>query len=123
MDCEICGRNGNLNLVSLRGTQMNVCQKCGKYGVEVPEEIIQDYKPKIIRKVNSDEEDSFEYAENYSKAIQRARQQKSLNRKQLAQQINESESLLAKIEAGKIKPTEKVIKKLEKFLKIKIHTE
>ena len=123
MDCEICGRNGNLNLVSLRGTQMNVCSKCNKYGVEVPKEIIQDYKPKIIRKVSSDEEDSFEYNENYSKAIQKARQQKNLNRKQLAQQINESESLLAKIEAGKIKPTEKVIKKLEKFLKIKIHTE
>ena len=123
MDCEICGRNGNLNLVSLRGTQMNVCSKCNKYGIEVPKEPTQIYKPKIIRKVNSDEEDSFEYNENYSKAIQKARQQKSFTRKQLAQQINESESLLAKIEAGKIKPTEKVIKKLEKFLKIKIHTE
>ena len=117
MDCEICGRNGNLNLVSLRGTQMNVCSKCNKYGVEVPKEIIQDYKPKIIRKVSSDEEDSFEYNENYSKAIQKARQQKNLNRKQLAQQINESESLLAKIEAGKIniKTAIRIIKRIDTF--------
>ena len=123
MDCEICGRDDDLNLVTLRGTRMNVCSKCHKYGVDVPPEVIQDYKPKIIKKGIDNGEDSFEYTENYSKEIQKARQQKSLTRKQLAQQINESESFLAKVEAGKIKPTEKVIKKLERFLGIKIHSE
>ena len=120
MDCEICGRDDDLKLVTLRGTRMMVCSKCNKYGVDVP----QTYLPNVKKTVAFEgDEDSFEFAENYSKLIQKARQQKGLKRKELAMKINESESYISKVEAGKIKPTEKVVKKLEKFLGIKIHSE
>jgi len=117
MDCEICGCSSDLVLVSLRGTQVSTCQNCKKYGVEVPK--IVTAIPKIKKVQSGDEEEEYDLVDNYTKIIQKARG--NLSHKDLAMKINETESLVAKIESGKIKPTEKIIKKLQRTLNIKIY--
>ena len=123
MDCEICGRSDDtLTLVSLRGTQMFVCFNCKKYGMDVPKKVIPAVpKTKTTPTVDKEEGEEYELVNNYTRLIQMARNQKDLSQKDLGMKINESESLVSKIEAGKIKPTEKIIRKLERFFSIKIY--
>ena len=63
---------------------------------------------------------SQELVEDYADIIRQAREKRGLSTEELGLKINEKESFLKKIEAGKTAPTELLISKLEHFLKIKL---
>ncbi len=58
--------------------------------------------------------------EDYAKIIQAARQKKNLNQEELAQKVGERISTLQAIEAGRLKPTRKTIRGLERELDISL---
>tara|TARA_B100001029_G_scaffold139964_1_gene119277 strand:- start:2320 stop:2712 length:393 start_codon:yes stop_codon:yes gene_type:complete len=58
--------------------------------------------------------------ENYGELVRRGREKLRLDHVSLASKISEKKSIIASVEAGNMKPTEKLIKKLENFLKIKL---
>jgi uncharacterized protein (TIGR00270 family) len=58
--------------------------------------------------------------EDYAKIIQVARQKKKLNQEELAQKVGERISTLQAIEAGRLKPTRKTIRGLERELEISL---
>ncbi|MHA1771187.1 MAG: multiprotein bridging factor aMBF1 [Candidatus Thorarchaeota archaeon] len=58
--------------------------------------------------------------EDYATVIRRARQKVGLTQEQLAQRIGEKFSTLQGIEAGRLKPTKKTIRGLERELKISL---
>jgi putative transcription factor len=64
------------------------------------------------------EEENWELAEDYSKRIREAREGREWKVETLAAKINERASLLAKLEAGNMKPTDELVVKLEKELNI-----
>jgi putative transcription factor len=61
-----------------------------------------------------------ELVEDYHKRIQQARSQLGLNQEQLGQKINERKSIISKLENKSLKPDDKLVRKLEKALEIKL---
>ncbi|MHA2142747.1 MAG: multiprotein bridging factor aMBF1 [Candidatus Thorarchaeota archaeon] len=64
--------------------------------------------------------DDMMLVEDYAKIIQVARQKKKLNQEELAQRVGERISTLQAIEAGRLKPTRKTIRGLERELEISL---
>jgi len=58
--------------------------------------------------------------ENYGEIIRRAREERGMTPEQLAKKLNEKESVIRRVEEGKLRPPEPLINKLEKELEIKI---
>jgi len=65
-------------------------------------------------------EASIEIVSDYAKKIRNARMNKKLNQEQFAQKLNEKPSLLRRIESGKVEPTIKLAKKIEKVYGTKL---
>ncbi|KAJ1834119.1 multiprotein-bridging factor 1 [Coemansia sp. RSA 2703] len=55
-----------------------------------------------------------------SKAIQKARQEKGFSQKELAQKINEKDTVIRDYEAAKAVPNQQVLSRLERVLEVKL---
>lgn len=71
----------------------------------------------------SKEEGETEMIDNYGKKIIKARKGMNLNREEFAKKINEKESLIKRIESEEMRPNDKLIEKIERFLDIKLRTQ
>lgn len=66
------------------------------------------------------EEEIEELAFDYDDRITEAREEKGLSQEELAQRLNEKESLITRLEDGRALPSEKVQKKIEVELEISL---
>ena len=91
-----------------------------KYGEKIEE--VERVTPKLVKKieVKSIPEEEFVLIENYGKLIVEARQRMNLTREEFAKKIKEKESVIRRIENEEMKPDEKLLNKIEKFLGIKL---
>jgi len=120
MECEICGKETNIiYVVEVEGAVMNVCAECSK-GKKVIDKIDLSRQEKKVAKAVKENEKESEIIEHYGEAIRKAREKLGLPLNVLAERINEKASTLLRIEEEKTLPTDKVIKKLEKELGIKL---
>jgi len=128
MECEICGKETDeVKQIKLDGTTLIACVECAAFGQELDEEPKRVAKPvepiKAIRPPRFQEEEldiGLEIVSDYGKRIRKAREAKELMVKDLAMKIFEKESLLHRIENQSIKPSDAIIKKLEKELGIEL---
>lgn len=119
----MCGRDGPVFKAEIEGTELNVCKICSKYGKVVrPTRKPFKSRPKPAKKIERIQKEQSEelIIENYAKLIKNKRERLNLTQEKLAKKINEKESLLQKVESGHIKPSFRLAKKLQNFLKIKI---
>jgi putative transcription factor len=65
-------------------------------------------------------EEDWELVENYGRIVREARSKLGLSIEELAKGVGEKESLIRRIEREEIRPSDKVIDKLERFLKVKL---
>ncbi|MFP3289585.1 MAG: multiprotein-bridging factor 1 family protein [Candidatus Micrarchaeota archaeon] len=120
MECDICGKETNIiYVVEVEGAVMNVCAECSK-GKKVIDKIDLSKQEKKVAKANEEKEKESEIIEHYGEAIRKAREKLGLPLNVLAERINEKESTLLRIEEEKTLPTDKIIKKLEKELGVKL---
>ena len=121
MICELCGKTdmGGFR-VRLEGTVISACRDCSK-----SKEIVSDLskkpdKPKNVKKpeynVELDVSGSFELVDEWGVAVRKAREKKGWSQDDLGMQINESHSVIHRIELGKYEPTDEVARKLERKL-------
>jgi putative transcription factor len=133
MECELCGKEiQNPRKISVEGSILNVCENCVKYGEEVqfskPSVAVSpsqtnSYKPpgrKVGIPYSSDVSDDYELVEEYGKIIQKAWQQSGKKLEEFAAMLNEKSSVISKLISGSAHPDEKLIRKLEKKLNIKL---
>jgi len=147
--CELCGRNmkGRGRNVTIEGASMIVCPQCAeKFGgqpqfsesrasapsrthlswVESPERATAPSSKRVFKPSTKPKPrtgvliDDMELIEDYAKKIRVARQQKNLSQEELAQRIGERISTLQSIETGRLKPTGKTIRGLERELEISL---
>ena len=120
MECEICGKvTRKIFITEIEGIALRVCEECSKSGRIL--NIVEERKTiKDKQKLKMEFEEEYELVENYGKLIAEARKKMNLSIEELAKKIGEKESLIRKIEREEIRPSDKVIEKLEKFLKIKL---
>lgn len=119
-ECEICGRKSDvLYLVDIDGTQLSVCRKCSS-----GKEVLQTFgkQAEAARQVYARAPDlsSEEIIDDYGKAIRHARESLGLPAKVLAERINEKESTLVRIEAEHALPDDRLARKLERALGIRL---
>jgi|TARA_Y100000310_G_scaffold345516_1_gene465872 putative transcription factor len=133
MECELCGKViQNPRKTSVEGSILTVCEGCVKYGNEVQfskpkpaEETGQtsSYTP-YVRKVNmpysGEIEQGDELADDYNKRIQQAWNKSGKKLDEFARMLNEKSSVISKLISKSMTPDDKLLKKLEKKLNIKL---
>jgi putative transcription factor len=148
LNCELCGSSirGEVQVVNIDGGVFRVCKGCSKFGtaarVPKPAQARPQYssgsssfvprgptggtsvaiKPKISSSGPSSFYDNEEMVlrDDYSKAIKNARELLGIKQDELGMKINEKPSVISHLEAGSIKPTDALARKLEHFLKIEL---
>ena len=139
MICEICGKEvPKVTTALVEGTLINVCQKCLKFGreIQLPRKPIMDIstepdiksygtvtlKPRpeknILDEIATSEKN---LVDDYHIRIRNARNMCGLNQEQLAQRVGEKKSVIAKLETKSLRPDDKLARKLEKLLNIKLY--
>ncbi|MHA1456147.1 MAG: multiprotein bridging factor aMBF1 [Promethearchaeota archaeon] len=118
--------------VIIEGAKITVCQNCAQHGKKIekktpstPQRKVEQFKKmsntKSIRS-RIEPQRELEIVEDYTIKIRKVRQSLGLNQDQFAQKLNEKPSLLRRIETGKVKPSIKLAKKIEKVYGIKLIT-
>jgi len=121
MQCEICGREvSNLKKVRVGMALMNVCERCAHLGEEVHETRVETPRSTLPARRDEVKMPSEDLIPNYSEVIREARERLGLSQEELAKRIKEKVSLIRKIERGELTPEEKVVRKLERELGIKL---
>lgn len=131
-ECPICGGViwGKGQKVLLEGAKITVCDNCAQYGKKIvktatsyeTKKVYQKEPQSVSRKhrIKSERIEELEIVADYAKKIRKVRNTRGLNQDQFAQKLNEKPSLLRRIEAGKVEPTIKLAKKIEKMYNIKL---
>jgi len=122
MDCELCGRKTPaLYTISIDGAKMNVCRECTSHG-KFSRKVREDAPVKKQRAYKQEETGQTEetLADNYGDKIRNKRRELGMKRKEFARMLNETESVINHLEHSTITPDDKLIKKLEKKLGIKL---
>ncbi len=137
MDCELCGRpvEGKRFLVILEGVRMYVCRSCynklakrktvktGEPSITPrPQQVQKMYKPakRSPKPMPRRYIGELEVVPDYAQRIKKARERLGWSLQVLAQKVGEKESVLRRIEAGRLTPTIDLARKLENILKIKL---
>ena len=113
--CEMCGKDTRVYTAVVEGSELNVCENCGKYGKEVRKPIVRSRapiqaRPEVVEVVVSE----------YAQLVRKAREAKGMTQKDFALSLNEKESVVQKLETSSLTPSLKMAKKLERLLKVKL---
>lgn len=125
MICELCGKpiTGKPTKVWIEGAQLTVCHRCTRYGSIVKPAIKRvSHQPPKRRELRLESEDKV-LVDNYNVLIRQARESMGLTQADLARLISEKESIIRRLESGRMAPTLELAKKLEKALKVKLYEE
>lgn len=140
MSCEICGGelSGRGTKISVEGTIMVVCNNCRDLGEVVrPKSSRKRYlrsksrsttrvqnRKKTPRKSHQHKPKrrrnsfSLDIVPNYADVIKKARGK--MTHDEFADKLNEKSSLIHKLESGKLKPTIKLARRIEKNFHVKL---
>ncbi|MHA1686341.1 MAG: multiprotein bridging factor aMBF1 [Candidatus Heimdallarchaeaceae archaeon] len=136
--CEMCGREiyGTPIVIEIEGAVLSVCGSCAKHGKRVQKKQVK--KAGVSTKISASKlsttpkrhqrytkipkfsESNETLAEDYAERIRLARQKMKLTQKEVSIQTKISVSALQSIETGKLRPSDEIRKKLEKFFNIKL---
>jgi putative transcription factor len=123
-NCEMCGKDTDLFLALIEGTELKVCAGCTRYGKVLRKAARMDTEKPLARKKIIPKEPERELIEDirpdYPALIKGKRESLGLKQIELAKKLNERESLLHKIECGEYMPSLALARKLEKFLGLQL---
>ena len=130
MLCEMCGAESvSLESRKVSGTVLRVCTSCACMGKETSyresvgqrafvAQTLEKREQKTRYKDISSEDKVL--ISNYGSVVRKAREKRGLDHNALALKISEKKSIVTSVESGNIRPNEKLIRKLENFLKINL---
>jgi len=130
MQCELCGRPiaGQPIKAWIEGAQLTVCPSCARYGSFVKQERAQSPRPQTpVRQIRQRSNrlgiEDLVLVENYNTLIRHAREQMGMTQADLAKLLGEKESIIRRLESGRMTPSLELARKLEKTLKIRLFEE
>ncbi len=127
MQCDLCGKDTNLVIALVEGTELQVCEQCAKFG-----KVIKKVEPEPKRKKKTKKELEKVMKEgpkkeriqvinpDYGSIIKKKRESIGLKQEDFAKKINEKISLIHKVEIGGFEPSIALARKIERFLKVKL---
>ena len=113
----------------ISGSVIRVCSSCGDLGSEPTHResighrayVAQTLQKRNMKRRYSDlDTDDKVLISNYGAVIRKAREKLGMDHATLASKISEKKSIVTSVESGNMRPNEKLIKKLENFLKIRL---
>lgn len=133
MDCELCGKTLNSpRKAVVEGSILNVCDNCVRFGEEV--QFSRPAAPSggqasgsgTARKVSMPysagvEENGRELVEDYGKLIQQKWRESGKKLEEFSAMLNERSSMVSKLISQSMIPDEKLAKKLEHKLNIRLY--
>lgn len=131
MECEICGKKirGESHRAIIDGVKFIACGECVKLsssrqGVELRPALRRrpPLKRPLLKHRRGKKEilEGLELAEDYGSRVRRAREKFGFSREDLGRKIGERVSVLQKVEMNKMVPDQRLVRKLEHFLRIKL---
>jgi putative transcription factor len=130
MQCEICGAEipGTPNRIVIDRSTLDVCKSCARFGkaedkwTPVPRKVVPVERAFTVKRPQSRDQfkDMVEIVPEYGRVIREARERLGLTPDELASTIKEKAALIKKIERQELVPEDRVRKKLEKELNIKL---
>ena len=126
MECELCGRVCVCRPAIVDGVKMMLCPNCMRHGQDIKttaETPASVQKPIFGRIKKPKAKDVYkdmdkELVSGWNDLIKNARKKKGLSREELGFRIGERTVTIAKIENGDLRPSDKMVEKLEKELGI-----
>ncbi len=131
----MCGKDvPQTKAVIVEGSRLSVCPACARFGEDyrassaggapVTQSVIEKRLEKREKRMKSKDiyagASTVELVEDYGGAIRAAREAKGMDQEKFAASILEKKGTIAKIEANSLVPDDKIIKKIEKALGIKL---
>ena len=142
MICEMCGRDvPQTRTVIVEGSRLNVCPGCARFGEDyrsssaggapVTQSVIEERLERREKRMKSKDiyagTTGVELVDDYGgviraarEVIRAAREAKGMDLEQFASSILEKKGTIAKIESNSLVPDDKLVKKIEKALGIKL---
>jgi len=134
LQCDVCGREiiGKPHHVIIEGAKLTTCAQCAKMGSAEwkPEDhnfnspfkmgTPRQFQPKKTRRRSIDLREDLTIIEGFGLLLRKARQRSGLSQEDLGRKIGEKVSVIRKIEGEKIVPNERLARKLEHALGIKL---
>ncbi|MAG08060.1 TIGR00270 family protein [Candidatus Woesearchaeota archaeon] len=123
IQCDLCGKETNLFLADIEGTELNVCSNCSKFGRVIKEIRAEEKekKPKEEKNQITEEPEIIDsIVADYAEIIRKKREQLGLKQEDFAKKISEKESTVHHLEIGKLEPSIELARKLERLLKINL---
>jgi putative transcription factor len=130
MQCEICGAEipGTPNRIVIDRSTLDVCKSCARFGkaedkwTPVPRKVVPIERAFTVRRPQHRDQfkDLVEILPEYGRVIREARERLGITPDELASTIKEKATLIKKIERQELVPEDRVRKKLEKELDIKL---
>ena len=126
MECELCGKEASCRPVQIDGVKMMACPNCMKFGqgIEIKSESFKPTDKTILQRIRKPKEKDVykemnkELVSDWNNLIKNTREKKGLSREDLGFKIGERTVTISKIENGDLRPSDKMIEKLEKELNI-----
>ncbi len=126
MICEICGEyilEGKR--VKVEGSVVIACSNCAGCGTVIGDAKYEKKVPVFNTPAKPMKEEftvetGEELVENYAQIIKNKREKMGLKHKDFARLINEPESVIQRIESGKLEPSPSIAKKFQSKLNVKL---
>ena len=129
MQCELCGAEAQLEATRVAGSVLRACSACAGSGRRATEREtlgqqvwVADALEKRARRQRARDEELPErvLVADCGSRVRSARQQRGWDQAQLAQRAAEKKSVIAAVETGAREPDDKLLRKLERLLSLKL---
>ena len=129
MQCELCGTEAQLEATRIAGSTLRACPACAGSGRKATERetlgqqvwVAQALAKRAHRqRAREDELPERVLVADCGSRVRNARQQRGWDHARLAQEAAEKKSIIAAVEAGHHHPAEKLLRKLERLLGIRL---
>ena len=142
--CDMCSSPESVYRIELEGTMLNVCENCAAYGrivaklrkdgsdqkkqkkktgltgTSMPSMPLMPGSAPEQERAPKESETVQVINQEYPIIIKKKREQRGLKQEELAKKIAEKESVIHKLESGRMKPSIALARKLERFLRIRL---
>tara|TARA_B100001094_G_scaffold312897_1_gene350078 strand:+ start:462 stop:941 length:480 start_codon:yes stop_codon:yes gene_type:complete len=129
----MCGaESASLDSRKISGSVLRVCASCSGMGKQTSHRESVGQRAFVAQTLEKREQktrykdistDEKVLVSDYGSVVRKAREKKGLDHVSLAMKISEKKSIITSVESGNMRPNEKLIKKLENFLKINLMEE
>ncbi len=117
--CQLCGEDSDkVQKTNVEGAVLKVCSDCTDMGSVVEKKEVKKKKKKRTKTFKRSDQ---VLASDYGKKIKKARESRKLSIAELADSLNEKNSLIKKIEREELKPDRSLASKLSKELNIDLY--